>query len=270
MKAFGQRFLRPLDHWLFTNAHVGWCAVFRALLVVLLAYAFWPSDLVPKPRVLSLPYASFLYSNIILGYPYQVAMGLIGISFGLGLTRGWSGFVLACMLVPHAFLNEGNQSRQVLVFVTFCTSLLPVVPLWRTGNPGRSGPIWPLRLIQLQLSVLYGVNALYKSTPSFLSGEVMMEISRLDRFHLDLSTGALDLGVLQVPVWVLGTGTVLVEGWLAVGFWFPRLRIPTALLGVSFHIGLTFVLTIFMLDLASCFLYLAFLLPIEHRPDRNA
>ena len=67
MKAFGQRFLRPLDHWLFTNAHAGWCAVFRALLVVLLVYAFWPSDLVPKPRVLSLPYASFLYSNIILG-----------------------------------------------------------------------------------------------------------------------------------------------------------------------------------------------------------
>ena len=124
-------------------------------------------------------------------------------------------------------------------------------------------PIWPLRLIQLQLTVLYGVNVLYKATPEFLSGEVMVGLSTMDSFHLDLSSGALELGVISIPVWMLGTGAVLTESWLAIGFWIPRLRVATAVLGVCFHLMLVFVMTIFMLDVVSCFLYLAFLLPMK-------
>ena len=91
----------------------------------------------------------------------------------------------------------------------------------------------------------------------------MVGLSTMDSFHLDLSSGALELGVISIPVWMLGTGAVLTESWLAIGFWIPRLRVATAVLGVCFHLMLVYVMTIFMLDVVSCFLYLAFLLPMK-------
>ena len=244
--------------WLFGPVDPRWCSLFRGLLACFLIFAFWPRGLEPKPYV-----PGELYTQIFLTGPYFALLGGLVLLFGMGWSRVWAGLVLAVLLVPHAFLTEGNQSRQVLIFVTFCTSLLPVVDwAWPFQRRPVGGAAWPLRLIQLQLSVLYGVNALFKATPEFLSGEVLMGLSRMDSFHLDLTDGFLHLGGLMIPVWMLGTGAVLVEAWLAIGFWFRRLCVPTAVLGVLFHLMLFFVMTIFMLDLVSCFLYLAFLLPL--------
>ncbi len=254
---------RALVRWLFQPLAPGPCSLFRGLLAVFVVFAFWPRGLELRPHLLEVPGLAWLYGQVVLTLPYHLVLGALVLLFGLGWSRRWAGVLLAALLTPLTFLDEGNQSRQVLVFVTCCASLLPTVSRgWPGQRRSMVGPAWPLRLIQLQLTVLYGINALFKATPSFMSGEVLVGLSGMDSFHADLSDGFLHLGALAIPVWMLGTGTVLVEGWLAIGFWIRRLRVATAVIGVLFHLMLSVVMTIFMLDYVSCFLYLAFLLPM--------
>jgi hypothetical protein len=81
------------------------------------------------------------------------------------------------------------------------------------------------------------------------------------------------VGPLAIPLWAAATATVLTEYSLALGFWFRRLRVPVALLGVGFHAALTLVIRIGYLDLVSVFLYSAFLLPFDryaHAPRQTA
>ena len=79
-------------------------------------------------------------------------------------------------------------------------------------------------------------------------------------FRVDLSDRFLHLASLRLPVSIAATAVVMIEAFLAVGFWLPRLVWPTAIIGVAFHLLLQRIVQIYMLDLASMFLYLAFLL----------
>jgi hypothetical protein len=132
------------------------------------------------------------------------------------------------------------------------------------GHEGSAGPRWPIRLIQLQLSVLYGVNAVAKTHPDYLTGATLIAMSEvLPNFVPDLSGGVLHVAGLAVPVWLAAVATVATEYVLALGFWFPRLRVATALLGLVFHVALTRVVHIEYLGVVSVFLYAAFLLPFD-------
>ena len=128
--------------------------------------------------------------------------------------------------------------------------------------------MWPIRLIQLQLSATYIANALYKLHPGYLSGEVLVAMSQqLPNFLAELSDGALQLGPLSIPVWLCAWSAVAVESIIGIGLWFPRLRIPVAVVGVAFHITLMFIVTIGWLDWTCMLLYLAFLLPFEQKRE---
>jgi hypothetical protein len=127
--------------------------------------------------------------------------------------------------------------------------------------------MWPICLIQLQLSVVYGINALMKTTPAYLSGEVLIGMSQmLPNFLVDLSDSYLHVGPLAIPVALAAVASAATEYFLALGFWFPCLRVATAVVGVLFHLILKMIVRIGLLDWASMFLYLAFLLPFD-RPS---
>jgi hypothetical protein len=170
------------------------------------------------------------------------------------------------------FLNSGPVSRQVLLFSLLAFSFVPsgtVKVPWSSKHRGsfiHAGPCWPIRLIQLQLTFLYGANALAKSSPMYLRGEALMDMSvTQSNFNVDLSSGTLVLGVIAMPVALAAVLSMLAELTLALGFWFKRLRWIVFLLGISFHLVLMKIVTIFMLHYASIFLYLAFLLPLIAR-----
>ena len=99
-------------------------------------------------------------------------------------------------------------------------------------------------------------------------------LPELANFRVDLSSGALQMGMLAVPVASLGTAGALMEYFLATAFWVRRLRWLVAISGILFHFVLTRIVSIFMLDYAAIFLYLAFLLPLikpaSSAPDRNS
>ena len=116
------------------------------------------------------------------------------------------------------------------------------------------------------ITLVYGINALVKTTPHFLSGEAFIGMAQsLPNFKIEFVNGTWQLGFLALPVGLLAIAAVLTEYSLALGFWFRRTRVITALLGVGFHLGLKFVIKIGMLDWVSMFLYLAFLLPFKKK-----
>ena len=265
-----------LDAFLFAPVDARIADLFRAGLALMLVPVFWPRAMLVQEWVIAFPGAESFYRSVYLTPPW-LALTLLALAlFALGWRVRWMALVLALLLLPSLFMQGYGKSRQVLYVAMLAISLLRCdfcFGLFSRDSDTRGsagGPIWPVRLVQLQLSLLYFVNAAAKTTPDYLSGQVLIDMSRLyPNFKIDLSTGFLEIGPLAIPAWLCAVGTVLVEFALALGFWFQRTRIASAILGVTFHGSLKFIVRIGWLDWASMFLYLSFLLPFESRdPER--
>jgi len=188
-------------------------------------------------------------------YVYQGILVVLTFVFILGLRPRVTGLVLVAMLFPLVFEGATSQSRQILLFSLFCLVLL------NGGKSLRDLPIWPIRLIQVQLCVVYGINALAKFHPEYLSGEVLVAMSMtLHNFLTDMSDGLYHIGALAIPAAIAAKASVFVESFLAFGFWHPSLRWVCAAVGIIFHLQLMSIIEIGMLDWVSMFLYLSFLL----------
>jgi hypothetical protein len=234
-----------VERFLFAPVAARPAAAFRVALAVALAVVFWP------------PWVERPAPGVILAA--LGALGILLVLFALGVRTRLTGLVLAAMLLPLVSVPGRQKSRQVMLFVLTALSV-------GTPRAPATGPMWPIRLIQLQLTALYGVNAIAKSTPAFLGGDVLVGMAEmLPNFVVDLSDRILRLGPLAIPVALAAPLGVAVEYVLAVAFWFPRLRWPAAALGCAFHASLSRVVRIGVLDVASIFLYLAFLLPLAQR-----
>ena len=256
-----------LDTFLFAPADPRVVARFRLLLALFLAYTSWPRGVPAGAVVETWPLLSGLYQGIFLRTSYHLAIGAVLVWFATGWRPRLGGVLLFLLLLPFEFLGKGRVSTQIQLAIVLLTTLMPAEPLWRTNQSAlsRPAPMWPVRLMQWQLTLLYGVNAIRKVTPEYLSGEVLRTLSMTrGNFIADLSHGYLPLGPWLVPLSMAALAVVVVEFVLAVGWWIPRGRWPTAILGVSFHVFLKlFVIDIFMLDATAVFLYLVFLLPFR-------
>ncbi len=268
------------EGYLFGPVDATAAAAFRIGLACMCAIVFWPADLLLSREVSVYPFVADLYPSLFKTAPWHwLQLGGLAL-FGLGLRPRWVGPVLVLCLFPGCFEIGPRRSRQILLFALLAFSLVASdtrrfpIPWRPAGRVHRSaGPIWPIRLIQLQLALCYAVNAVAKLTPEYLDGSVLILLSeQRSNFLVDLSDGNLYLGPLVVPTWLCAVGTVLVESALAVGFWFRRTRLATAAMGVAFHMGLKLIVAIGFLDWASMFLYSAFLLPFEthHEVHKSA
>jgi hypothetical protein len=195
-------------------------------------------------------------------------------AFAAGLWSRPAGFFAALLLAPYVPIRGLMIGRDLLWFAITALSLLHSDRRWAMrgliGFPQRNdaGPTWPVRLIQIQLSALYLVNAIAKSTPGYLSGEALAAMStRLPNFQLQIADGLFTLAGISIPVAMAASAAVVIEYSLALGFWFSRLRWATAVLGAVFHATLTRVVTIGALDIVSLSLYAAFLLPVSSNRD---
>ena len=262
-------FLKSIDSFLFNPINPYYITVLRLVLSAAIAVVFWHrSNLVYYLR--TFPSLDSLYTEVFFTAPYSVIVYLFLIAFCIGYRPRITGLLLCVLLLPLVFVDSYRHSRQIILFSLLAFSLLPSTSqynllFYSKGKTLVNGaPYWPIRLIQFQLSFLYGVNAIAKTTPSYLSGDILQGMSiMLPDFILDLSSGMLELGPLVIPVFVLAVSSVLIEYILAIGFWFKKTRIPTAVLGIVFHISLIWVIKIGILDWASLFLYPAFLLPFD-------
>jgi hypothetical protein len=258
-----------LDRFLFEPINPRSAAMLRIALAIMLPYAFRSLGMQVYPPAEWIPHALWWYHHLFLTPGYAAGVIFVAVLFGLGVYPRATGLVLFAMLLPLASLSRGRQSRQVWLFALFAFSLVRSdaawsLPTWlnRRRALNDAGPIWPIRLIQIQLCLVYAVNAIAKSTPHYLSGDTLVAMSHMrSNFLLNMSDGYARLGPVAMPVALAAVASVITEAYLAIGFWFRRLRWLTAAIGVAFHIMLQSIVQIFMLDITSMFLYSAFLLP---------
>ena len=238
--------------------------VFRFCLALMLAYMFAPRGLSPI-----YPLTEFSHFNqYFFSDSYYILIYVLIALFALGVQSQILSVLLFLVLLPHDFLSNGRASKQVILCVLLCFAFIKTLPVWKmnqvTFQISHLSPIWPVRLIQIQLSLLYGVNALAKTSYSYLSGNELIEMSKnYGNFHIDLSDGFLHILDISIPAYLLAISSVFIEYFLALGFWFKKTKWIAICLGLIFHFTLTFILTIFMLDYVSVFLYLAFIIPFK-------
>lgn len=265
-----------LERFLFDPADPLSAGIFRIGLAGMVLLVFRPGGTVLDRAIRDAPWAAELFTGLFLTPPYTALIVLLSALFGVGIRPRPVGFALAAALTPLVLREGREHGRFLLVFALLAFSFLRsdarLTPRALSAGrpPSQAGPLWPVRLIQVELSLLYGVNALAKATPAFLRGDVLVAQSRmLPNFLEDLSGGSISLGPVALPIWMGAVAAPLIEAFLALAFWVPGLRVPTAVLGLVFHALLSRVIRIGYLDLVTVFLYCAFLLPFARRRARE-
>jgi hypothetical protein len=252
-----------LDRWLFAPANARAAAWLRIAFALFVPWCFASGGLEPRlPDALAS--LAPLYAAVFLTPAWWAAVLFACAALLLGVLPRACVALLVVLLLPLCFLSEGRQSRHVVL-----AALVAFGFVRSDVTRNDAGPLWPMRLIQIQLSLLYAVNAIAKLHPAYLRGDVLVGFSiTRPNFRVDLSDGFLHVGPLTLPAALLAVATVATEAWLAAGWWRPETRWITAAIGVGFHVALLGIVEIHMLDAASVFLYLAFLLPFERAQSR--
>lgn len=114
----------------------------------------------------------------------------------------------------------------LLLAVAECEACLSL-RAWRAG-PRHEVAGWPVLLLEVQLSLVYGFGALAKLNASFLSGQVIAQSLRPEVSAVLASGGQRALSL----------ATVALEVFLALGLWWPRTRALAAALGIVLHLGI--------------------------------
>lgn len=259
--------------FLFQNLDSVAVAWFRIAFAITIPWFFRSSGLEPMDCIPESLRA--IYGQIFLSPSYYLCVVGLCVLLGCGWRPKFCSRILFLLLTPLDLLNGSSLSRQVMLFALFAFSFIPSsnvrFPWIRPGKDVSlsAGPCWPIRLIQIQLTVLYGINAIAKSSPMYLHGYTLMDMSvSYPNFLVDMSNGYMTLGLITIPVALAGILSTLTEYTLALGFWSKRLKWFVAAIGVAFHLMLQQVVQIFMLGYVSMFLYLAFLLPLI-KADEN-
>lgn len=175
--------------------------------------------------------------------------------FGLSLGRptftqhqGWllASSVLLLALTPCGASYSVDRARAV-------------VRAARAGRPApeERGDVSGLRLMALQLSVVYLYGALHKTQLGFLSGARLQHILLERYWGSDRPEGAW----FAAAALVASVSVVAVEYALSFGLWHPRLRGWLVAAGAGMHAAFHLLLPVGVFSALAVSLYLAFLPP---------
>jgi hypothetical protein len=218
---------RPLG---LTRIVVGGAAVIRAVV------AWQVLSKLADDRTLRVPYFDWLPSpNLALAVAvasiWLVAAGLFMVGWKVGLT----GPVLLASIVFTLALDQQAYSNH-LYLMSWLVLLLTVsdagagLNVSRTDRPAVR---WPILLIMMQASIVYGFSALTKINSEFVSGRVLAGVLRggVVEFPDRLRTPGL-LSALALVV-------IAVELFIAVFIWRTRFRPAVFVLGLGLHLSIT-------------------------------
>jgi hypothetical protein len=207
--------------------------------------------------------AWFYLSSLALfvGFRSQLAAFLLGTQI---LTlRIHYGFVEKMEGYTHHHIHALGLAIFLLAFAPCgkSYSLDRWLALRRGEHPPERGNVLGMHLIVVLLSSIYLWGTYSKATPAFLHGDRMVQILQSVVFGSDRLPAA--------AVWamhLLAWGTLLLEPFLAIALWVPRLRLPAVLLGITFHLGIYYLLPVTIFTATTILLYLAAFDPDEvHR-----
>lgn len=210
-----------------------------------------------EPEVVVMPIARWL-SDPGTGLAV-LALWVLG---AIGLVLGWrttlSGSALAAALGAYLAIDHQTYGNHLYLMLLLVILLVVADSGAALGSEEeRQVATWPMTLIKIQASIVYGFAGLTKLNSEFLDGTVL--------------AGSLGKGLIPVPealvasstMGILAIGAIVTELFLATALWRDRLR-PTAIaLGFSFHAAITlfmaptvelFVFSLLMLSMYPLFL----------------
>jgi hypothetical protein len=157
---------------------------------------------------------------------------LAGVAFCLGWhTRPAGallvGFQVYALLLDHQLYSNHLYLMTLFVFLLTLADSGAALSL-DARRTGRSEmiPAWPVALMRVLITIVYGFAVIAKLNPYFLSGIVLRQNIRVP-------------GIENMPPWffmLLAMTSLATEAFLAYGFWRKRLRVAAFLVGIGFHV----------------------------------
>jgi hypothetical protein len=199
-----------------------------------------------------------------------VALAVSALLVAFGLVTRLASLALFVLLLSFErrnpwVLNSGDTLLRLLAFylVLAPTGAAFSVDAWlRAGRRVVAAPqraIWPLRLMQIQLSIVYLFAVWGKSGVTWHNGTAVsyaMRIGDVTRFGApDWFTNS------ELLVNLFTYGTLALELSLAILVWNRRLRPWILLLGITLHLGIDYSIRVGFFSYAMLALYLSFVPP---------
>jgi hypothetical protein len=132
-------------------------------------------------------------------------------------------------------------------------------------NPQFLAPAWPLRLLQLQMALIYLSAALEKlSGETWLNGTALYYVSRLDDYfgRFPVPTAIFDSPwIVALLTW----SVVLVELAVPLLIWFRETRLPCVAAAILFHLANEWTMHLFLFHWIMIVGWLSFLTPDDFR-----
>jgi hypothetical protein len=195
-------------------------------------------------------------------YGYCALLALAALAMTLGWRSRTSSAVVALLMIVVQrrdiyVLDSGDQLlREMCIYV----ALMPSGETWSLDalrRPGQLRAPWALRLLQVQISIVYLFALMSKlHGDEWQNGSavgVILQVGDLQRLTVP---HAIANSVLVAAL--LTFGTLITEGFLIVGLWHPKTRWWAMGAGTAMHLGIeaTLLTGWFSLTIISC--YLAF------------
>jgi hypothetical protein len=166
---------------------------------------------------------------------------LLGICPRASAATAWL-FSMSVMGLNRYLCNSGDNVRTIALFYLMlcpCGAAWSVQAWWSRRRAPRSGPVyvpaWPLRLLVVQLALIYFVNGLYKFSGSHWRGGDIMHDVMANLAWTRFSYAQLPLPEVLIPflTWI----TLFWELGFPLLIMMPFTRKLALWMGVAFHLG---------------------------------
>ncbi len=163
--------------------------------------------------------------------------------------------------VNYYLHNSGDNVRTIALFYLMLSPCGAVwtLPRWLRGHPrGCLCAGLAMRLLFVQLAIIYCINGIYKmASPEWQSGALMHYVmGNLAWTRISYAMTPLPFAILQLQTWVV----LLFEFCFPLLVMLPVTRKPALILGILFHLGTGILLQIGAFPLYMICLYL----PLRH------
>ncbi|MDX8462979.1 HTTM domain-containing protein [Mesorhizobium humile] len=209
-------------------------------------------------------------AGLFLAANFFVATTLLFVGYHSRAAAVWTGAVGLAMYYYFGFeLGREPWTHHHTYLLTVAALLIALTPCDRSYSldrylavmraeraglppPAERGNLWGLRLIVVQLSVLYFFAAFDKSNYAFLSG------ARIEQIFLWFYAGSDYPAGLAWPATMVSVAVVALEYCLALGLPFRATRRYLVLPGLAFHAIIYLTLPVYTFSATMALLYLAY------------
>ncbi len=205
----------------------------------------------------------------------RICLGVFLLQGVLLLFGCWSRLQSACIFFwlvsfQHRNLMITDGEDVVFRWFAFLMIFLPLDHRWSLARQlsgqrsnETSADTWALRLVQIQVAVIYFSSAWCKLLgETWRDGSALFHISRLDDYFGRLPL----LERLFNEPWVfrsLTWGTIAIEALVPILIWVPRLRVPCLIAAATLHLGIELTMNLFLFQWIMLAGLLAFMSPAD-------